>query len=76
MAYRKKTLKQLNPTARKLGKAIGKMQSALNDFKKIIDAVNIAEAEVIRLSRALSFLQKPRLSDLQEHLKELKDKAI
>lgn len=56
MAYRKKTLRQLNPTARKLGKAIGELQSTVNKLKNIIDDVNMQEAEVKRLTDAVAYL--------------------
>jgi prefoldin subunit 5 len=65
MAYKKKTLRQLNPTARKLGKAIGELQSTLNKLKNIIDNVNIMEAEVTRLTHSLSFMtQEEKLKDI------------
>ena len=64
MAYRKKTLRQLNPTARKLGKAIGELQSTLNKFKNLIDDVNLHEAEIKRLTQALSYMtQEEKLKD-------------
>ncbi|MDP2162317.1 MAG: hypothetical protein Q8K02_17690 [Flavobacterium sp.] len=56
MAYRKKTLRQLNPTARKLGKAIGELQSTTNKLKNIIEDVNLQEAEVLRLTKVVDYL--------------------
>ena len=71
MAYRKKTLRQLNPTARKLGKVIGELQSSLNKLKNIIDCVNLAETEAKRLADSLAFMT----AEAQENLR-LRDKAI
>lgn len=67
MAYRKKTIKQLRPTAKKLAKAIGELDGAVRKLKNILNEVNLNEVDVIRLTRALSHMT---------HEATIRDKAI
>ena len=58
MAYRKKTLRQLNPIARKLARTVALAQSIQRTMKNIVDEVNFLEYEFERIKRELQFKVK------------------
>ena len=60
MAYRKKTLRELRPEAKKLAKLRGELQSITLRLKRIIEMVNFTEYEHEQLIRELTFKKKEK----------------
>ncbi|MBI5204805.1 MAG: hypothetical protein HZA11_07810 [Nitrospirae bacterium] len=60
MAYRKKTLRQLNPISRKLARTVALAQAIQRTMKNIVDEVNFLEREHEQIRRELIFKKKDK----------------
>lgn len=60
MAYRKKTLRQLQPIARKLARTVALAQSIQRTMKNIVDEINYLEYEHEQIRKELLFKKKEK----------------
>ena len=66
MAYRKRTLRKLTPEARKLAKAIGKLESISRKLKNLVPIVERLEVDLrAELKRQAYYKGKPQPKTLE-----------
>lgn len=73
MAYRKKTLRVMSPTARKVARLVGELESVATRFKNVIPDIQSLDLDSKALKKATQPIQKQALEPTDHYYFVLKN---